>query len=34
MVKEYLQGHEPKIIVVNDSGKIYEYKLLLHILIM
>jgi DNA-directed RNA polymerase beta' subunit len=27
MVKEYLQGHEPKIILANDAGKIYEYKL-------
>ncbi|NPA55703.1 MAG: DNA-directed RNA polymerase subunit beta' [Epsilonproteobacteria bacterium] len=27
MVKEYLQGHEPKILLVNDHGKVYEYKL-------
>jgi DNA-directed RNA polymerase beta' subunit len=27
MVKEYLQGHEPKILVVNSGGKVYEYKL-------
>ena len=27
MVKEYLQGHEPKILVVNDSGRVFNYKL-------
>jgi DNA-directed RNA polymerase beta' subunit len=27
MVKEYLQGHEPKILLANDEGRIYVYKL-------
>ncbi len=27
MVKEYLQGYEPRILLVTDSGKIYTYKL-------
>ena len=27
VVRDYLQGHEPKIVVASDSGKIYEYKL-------
>jgi len=26
-VKDYIQGYEPKIILVNDSGKIFTYKL-------
>jgi len=26
-VKEYLQGHEPKIMLVNKAGRVFEYKL-------
>ena len=27
VVKDYLQGHEPKMLLVNSAGKVYEYKL-------
>jgi DNA-directed RNA polymerase beta' subunit len=27
MVKEYLQGYEPKILLVNDAGRVFTYKL-------
>ena len=27
VVRDYLQGHEPKIVVASDSGRIFEYKL-------